>query len=880
MAEKKKQNNIAQQFKDLFEHLYKNYKSIEKDQLFNIAKQDLKDKKCKDSGKLLNILTKIENNDQEERDSFYAAFYAAFSEYCIKDWKENLFGLLYRIYNSELNDNDQNELFYITKQVLESDSFDEVDKMVKSLDRATGKDQTDFLVQAFLHCLQEGKPHSNSNGFSKLESFVTYVKKYIGERKKHAQKIYYTPRTTINLQEEDVEANQVLEILEKECDDYIKIQALTELGEDVNREIEECLAAINEKIFVLGGMNVEKGEKVFVESLNTSIKPYKLHCLSQAERKIRNFYLSLMRGQEESGREKIFFDLRKKFSEEQILQLMQFAKKDYVSFLNIDEKLLHLLLQDNKELAPFLTFYELSKKGVDAGVADAWKFSTEEAITGMYKFIHSDQCTEEDRKQFKELGLKIRDRFAKQRNKLQGIIDRNHGSFDETRVYLKFQELMKELSFDELAFATNFVEFCQTDLMARSNSSEVYLLSDAWYDTHKMLVESEYRMEKTLKKLATQQLPKEWKDLSKENKELIMQWKKQNKRQKEDNAVHTQILNLQHAINVEQSQKWIRQHYRKFSEGVHKIKQGKFIISREYDSINTHKFWEDFFKKPISECSNIGAGYANIRDYSLGQAKQVPLQDQNGDPVLDENGKQVMTDKKIDGLIVHKGENVPCVVMGILIENKYLNLPGDNDVFIHISKEIGNDTGLYNIEFSLVPQGDIEQRIQIARLENTNGVVPHGNREDGDNVGQKITIPSTTHWHWYNKQDRVFDGSEKGHYIISENYVGSHFPFEEALDVFFEKTKIDPSHSDNKDNQKARKTMKKFILSIISALEKDILDSVGLGEGEEKKQRLIKIIKDRRNALGNPINFLKKMKKGDLEYTDDELQDMSENQDI
>lgn len=727
---------------------------------------------------------------------------------------KDLFNILYDVYNSKIELPYQIDFFYIVRQMLQGEKFVSVDRLSEKLANVKEKDETEKLLSKFCEIVKKGenlfveKPASCKK--SLLEGFNEYIKaKFINETKGPVGHVYATEKRDFRYPKKTDSP-----LLNEESEEYLdslRINVLLAMGEEVNREIEEYLASINEVVRSFKISPVRFGESQYRELLD--------YCYTMKETKHFSEGLATLKEKFErkrlaknldSERSKKFFKLLKILSKDEMLKLSEFAKKEYVSFMNIDSEILSKLLQDNGELQPFLNFYKLSEDYLKNIDIDDFKFSTKDVVLGMYRMKDSKK----EREDYQEIFDLIAEHVRKQDEKIQ-----NRQGVEYTFPLLGFSK-KKNLLFDKLAFATNCAEFIKTGMLARRDSEEIVFLSKENYE--KIAKERRAR-NGYLNKLETihqdykgrlKRLEKEfdWSEL--EAKEYLITYIDLIDKNYEKNN-YIEFLKEQHDKNLAEESQWLEEHYAGFKLNTHKENQGRFVIDTGYSTINARNL-----KKKNQK---IWGGYAGITDYSLGK-------------------EQMIDDKPVikDGIAVKEGENVPCIVMGLLIENDYLTIPGGNDIFIHVTKEIGNSKGLYNIEFSIVPCGKVTQRIQVGRLENTNGVVPHTNR-GGD------TIKSTTHWHWYTEFDRVLAGGDSGDYVISENFAENQLSFEEALDEFLGKVQIElyaKSDEGEKEKTKYRNYLKQLILGAARQREDEIIGEECLYEEGDYKESLLKKIEE------------------------------------
>jgi len=113
------------------------------------------------------------------------------------------------------------------------------------------------------------------------------------------------------------------------------------------------------------------------------------------------------------------------------------------------------------------------------------------------------------------------------------------------------------------------------------------------------------------------------------------------------------------------------------------------------------------------------------------------------------------------------------VVIGSLLENQ----TGEVYYLVHIAiKDICKDKSTYEIQLNLLPQGYIDKRIQLIRVDNYETQQAH------KNLGGK-RLPTSTHVHLYNHFD-LLRGKVNGNYDISHNLENDSTDFYSALNSF------------------------------------------------------------------------------------------------
>ena len=133
-----------------------------------------------------------------------------------------------------------------------------------------------------------------------------------------------------------------------------------------------------------------------------------------------------------------------------------------------------------------------------------------------------------------------------------------------------------------------------------------------------------------------------------------------------------------------------------------------------------------------------------------------------------------------------------------------------NDYLIHIQlNDINNAFSNYEMQLSIVPRGELDNRLQLIRLDNWKTEQPH------KNIAKKLT--TSTHIHLYNEFD-LLRGKTNGAFDIAYNIEGGSTEFEESLKRFLQILDLGEEIS-----QKVYKfTMKSFESSKIKIDEKGI----------------------------------------------------------
>jgi len=120
------------------------------------------------------------------------------------------------------------------------------------------------------------------------------------------------------------------------------------------------------------------------------------------------------------------------------------------------------------------------------------------------------------------------------------------------------------------------------------------------------------------------------------------------------------------------------------------------------------------------------------------------------------------------------------VVIGLLLENQ----TGEVYYLVHIAiKDICKDKSSYEIQLNLLPQGKIDKRIQLLRVDNYETQQAH------KNLGGK-RLATSTHVHLYNHFD-LLRGKVNGNYDISHNLENSSTDFISALNSFLSVMDLD-----------------------------------------------------------------------------------------
>lgn len=135
--------------------------------------------------------------------------------------------------------------------------------------------------------------------------------------------------------------------------------------------------------------------------------------------------------------------------------------------------------------------------------------------------------------------------------------------------------------------------------------------------------------------------------------------------------------------------------------------------------------------------------------------------------------------EKVKGALI--GESM---ALGILLSSEDKIYGSHKTHFlIHIFlKDVKNDKGTYEIQFNLIPQGKIKNRIQLVRLDNWETKQVH------KNIGEKLQ--TTAHIHLYNHFD-LLRGKEKGAFDIAYNVTDKNIEFNKALEILLSVIDLD-----------------------------------------------------------------------------------------
>jgi hypothetical protein len=101
-----------------------------------------------------------------------------------------------------------------------------------------------------------------------------------------------------------------------------------------------------------------------------------------------------------------------------------------------------------------------------------------------------------------------------------------------------------------------------------------------------------------------------------------------------------------------------------------------------------------------------------------------------------------------------------------------------NNYLIHIQiNDITAPVSSYEMQLSIIPHGDLNNRLQLIRLDNWRTEQPH------KNIAKKLS--TTTHIHLYNEFD-LLRGKTNGAFDIAYNIDGESTEFEESLKTFLQ----------------------------------------------------------------------------------------------
>jgi len=97
-------------------------------------------------------------------------------------------------------------------------------------------------------------------------------------------------------------------------------------------------------------------------------------------------------------------------------------------------------------------------------------------------------------------------------------------------------------------------------------------------------------------------------------------------------------------------------------------------------------------------------------------------------------------------------------------------------MLIHVNiSDVTNDKSTYEIQLNILPEGELQHRIQLVRFDNWKDPQYH------KNLGNKLQ--TTTHIHLYNPLD-LLRGKKNGAFDIAFNISDKSTDFESALDTF------------------------------------------------------------------------------------------------
>lgn len=116
------------------------------------------------------------------------------------------------------------------------------------------------------------------------------------------------------------------------------------------------------------------------------------------------------------------------------------------------------------------------------------------------------------------------------------------------------------------------------------------------------------------------------------------------------------------------------------------------------------------------------------------------------------------------------------MIFGYIISCSHSLGSANHCYLIHIQiDDVNNSCSNYEMQVSLLPQGDFDRRLQLMRLDNWQSEQPH------KNVSRKLA--TTTHIHLYNEFD-LLRGKTNGAFDIAYNIEGTSTEFETSLRTF------------------------------------------------------------------------------------------------
>jgi len=130
--------------------------------------------------------------------------------------------------------------------------------------------------------------------------------------------------------------------------------------------------------------------------------------------------------------------------------------------------------------------------------------------------------------------------------------------------------------------------------------------------------------------------------------------------------------------------------------------------------------------------------------------------------------------EKVKGVIQGKSLSIGC-----LLSTTYMHDTveyGKQYMLIHVNiSDVTNDKSTYEIQLNILPEGELQHRIQLVRFDNWKDPQYH------KNLGNKLQ--TTTHIHLYNPLD-LLRGKKNGAFDIAFNISDKSTDFESALDTF------------------------------------------------------------------------------------------------
>ena len=135
-----------------------------------------------------------------------------------------------------------------------------------------------------------------------------------------------------------------------------------------------------------------------------------------------------------------------------------------------------------------------------------------------------------------------------------------------------------------------------------------------------------------------------------------------------------------------------------------------------------------------------------------------------------------------------------------------------NDYLIHIEiNDYNNSFSNYEMQLNIIPHGNLNQRLQLIRLDNWASEQTHRN------VAKKLA--TTTHIHLYNEFD-LLRGKTNGAFDIAYNIEGDSTAFEKSLKTFLEILDLGKEISDKIYNSVTKKLAEAKSISSEKVIEK------------------------------------------------------------